>query len=129
MNSDIEGPGFTFKDSRSSSKSDEELKTDRKQDKPADKTAAKEEKEALPDLEFDFSTFLLSLASSAFYHLGDLADPNTGEKRVELPAVKQTIDILIMLRDKTKGNLNKDEEKLLEQLTYELQVKYLAQKK
>ncbi|MBI4388807.1 MAG: DUF1844 domain-containing protein [Nitrospinae bacterium] len=128
MNSEIEGPGFTFKDSRSSSKSEEELKADRKQDKPEGKTADKKE-EALPDLEFDFSTFVLSLASSAFYHLGDLADPHTGEKRVELPAVKQTIDILIMLRDKTKGNLNKDEEKLLEQLTYELQVKYLAQKK
>ncbi|PIQ95488.1 MAG: hypothetical protein COV67_14610 [Nitrospinae bacterium CG11_big_fil_rev_8_21_14_0_20_56_8] len=74
----------------------------------------------------DFSTFVLSLTSSAFYHLGDMADPITGKKEANLPAVKQTIDMLMMLKDKTRGNLSQDEAKLLEQLIYELQMKYVS---
>ena len=106
MSEEIKGPGFTIKDARSSKKSEDDLK--KEAGKPAEKDTA-----SLPGLEFDFSTFALSLTSSAFYHLGDVADPHTGEKTVNLPAVKQTIDILIMLQGKTKGNLNTDEAKLL----------------
>jgi len=69
---------------------------------------------------------MLSLTSSAFYHLGDIPDPITGKKEENLPAVKQTIDILIMLKEKTKNNLDADEAKLVEQLIYELQLKYVA---
>jgi hypothetical protein len=58
-----------------------------------------------------------------------MPDPSTGKKEVNLPAVQQTIDMLIMLREKTKGNLKEDEEKLIEQLIYELQVKYVAKTK
>jgi hypothetical protein len=58
-----------------------------------------------------------------------MPDPTTGKKEVNLPAVQQTIDMLIMLREKTKGNLTDDEKKLLEQLIYELQVKYVAKSK
>lgn len=122
MKDEIEGPGFTIKDSRASQKSEDDLK--KEEGKPAGETS-----DSLPKLEFDFSTFALSLTSSAFYHLGDAADPQTGEKKVNLPAVKQTIDILIMLQDKTKGNLNGDEAKLLEQLIYELQMRYLDKNK
>ncbi len=58
--------------------------------------------------------------------MGDLADPITGKKEENLPAVKQTIDILIMLREKTKNNLDAEESKMIEQLIYELQMKYMA---
>ena len=58
-----------------------------------------------------------------------MPDPTTGKKEVNLPAVQQTIDMLIMLRGKTQGNLKEDENKLLEQLIYELQVKYVAKTK
>ena len=71
----------------------------------------------------------MSLTSSAFYHLGDIADPETGKMETNLPAVNQTIDMLTMLREKTKGNLNEEENKLLEQLIYELQMKYVAKTK
>ena len=71
----------------------------------------------------------MSLSSSAFYHLGDMPDPTTGKKELNLPAVQQTIDMLNMLKEKTKGNLKEDESKLLEQLIYELQVKYVAKSK
>ena len=71
----------------------------------------------------------MSLTSSAFYNVGDMPDPSTGKKEVNLPAVQQTIDMLTMLREKTKGNLKEDEKKLLEQLVYELQVKYVEKTK
>ena len=71
----------------------------------------------------------MSLTSSAFYHLGDIADPETGKTETNLPAVNQTIDMLTMLREKTQGNLNTEENKLLEQLIYELQMKYVAKTK
>ena len=130
--SDVEGPGFTIKDKRSSKQSEEEAKAaDASQPKdqapPEEKQAPPEEKQAPPkDFELNFSTFVLSLTSSAFYHLGDIPDPLTGKKEENLPAVKQTIDILIMLNEKTKNNLDADEAKLMEQLIYELQVKYVA---
>ena len=120
MNEEIEGPGFTIKDARSSKKPEKEIEEEK---------SAKKTSDSLPKLEFDFSTFVLSLTSSAFYHLGDVADPHTDEKTVNLPAVKQTIDILIMLQGKTKGNLNNDEAKLIEQLIYELQMRYLEKNK
>ena len=125
--SDKEGEGFTIKDKRSSNQSDEEAKaTDESQKK---KQAAKEEPPAQAagkEFELNFSTFVLSLTSSAFYHLGDIPDPMTGQKQENLPAVKQTIDILIMLQEKTKNNLDAEEAKLMEQLIYELQIKYVA---
>jgi hypothetical protein len=127
--SDTEGEGFTIKDKRSSNQSDEEAKAaDESQKK---EPAAKEESPPQAEekeFELNFSTFVLSLTSSAFYHLGDIPDPMTGEKAENLPAVKQTIDILIMLQEKTKNNLDAEEAKLMEQLIYELQVKYVAKK-
>ena len=130
--SDVEGPGFTIKDKRSSKQSEEEAKAadasqSKEQAPPEEKQAPPEEKESpQKDFELNFCTFVLSLTSSAFYHLGDLPDPLTGKKEENLPAVKQTIDILIMLQEKTKNNLDADEAKLLEQLIYELQIKYVA---
>ena len=126
----VEGEGFVIKDKRSSQISEDEatfLDDRETKDQEEQKTSSKEQ-EAEP-FQVDFSTFIMSLTSSAFYHLGDMPDPTTGKKEVNLPAVQQTIDILIMLREKTNGNLKKDENKLLEQLIYELQVKYVAKTK
>ena len=71
----------------------------------------------------------MSLSSSAFYHLGDIADPETGKTETNLPAVQQTIEMLIMLKEKTEGNLSEEEGKLLEQLIYELQMKFMKKSK
>ena len=123
-----EGEGFVFKDSRSSQISEDEAldndaHTEAQQPDPT--------QEAAPGQPFkiDFSTFIMSLTSSAFYHLGDSADPETGKTETNLPAVQQTIDMLIMLSEKTKGNLNEEEGKLLERLVYELQMKFVAKNK
>ena len=78
-----------------------------------------------PVLKVDFSTFLLSLLSSALIQLGDLADPITGKVEKNLDAAGQTIDILDILRVKTEGNLTKEEDDLLRNATAELKWKYL----
>jgi hypothetical protein len=126
----VEGEGFVIKDKRSSQISEDDATfQDEQETKDQEKqTDSSKEKKTEP-FQVDFSTFIMSLTSSAFYHLGDMPDPSTGKKEVNLPAVQQTIDMLIMLREKTKGNLKEDEKKLLEQLVYELQVKYVAKAK
>ena len=74
----------------------------------------------------DFYTFVLSLGSSAFVHLGDSPHPETGELvSPDLPLAKQTIDILSMLHDKTKGNLTEEEEKFLESLLTDLRLRFV----
>ena len=126
----VEGEGFVIKDKRSSQISEDAatFQDDQETKDQEEQTDSSKEKET-ESFQIDFSTFIMSLTSSAFYHLGDMPDPSTGKKEVNLPAVQQTIDMLIMLREKTKGNLKEDEEKLVEQLIYELQVKYVAKTK
>ena len=125
---EIEGEGFVFKDSRSSQLSEDEA-LDQDSQAEANKTDPAKEQASSKPFKIDFSTFIMSLTSSAFYHLGDIADPETGKTETNLPAVQQTIDMLIMLKEKTQGNLNEEEGKLLEQLIYELQLKFVAKTK
>lgn len=74
----------------------------------------------------DFYTFVLSLGSSAFVHLGDAPHPETGEAmKPDLPLAKQTIDILAMLAEKTKGNLTPEEERFLENLLTDLRFRFV----
>jgi hypothetical protein len=80
-----------------------------------------------PSQPIDFYTFVLSLGSSAFVHLGDAPHPETGELQpANLLVAQQTIDILAMLRDKTKGNLTPEEEKFLENLLADLRLRFVA---
>ncbi len=74
----------------------------------------------------DFYTFVLSLGSSAFVHLGDAPHPETGDAGApNLGLAQQTIDILAMLREKTKGNLTPEEEKFLENLLTDLRLRFV----
>ena len=122
-----EGEGFVFKDSRASQLSEDEAQDHDTQSEA--KQTASPQGQAQQPFQIDFSTFIMSLTSSAFYHLGDIADPETGKTETNLPAVQQTIDMLIMLKEKTQGNLTEEEAKLLEQLVYELQMKFVAKSK
>ena len=72
----------------------------------------------------DFSTFVLSLSHSAFVHLGDAPDPE-GARHANLPLARQTIDLLSLLQDKTRGNLTGPEERVLTQVLYEVRSRYL----
>lgn len=74
----------------------------------------------------DFSAFVLSLATTAMSHLGEVPDPATGKNETNLDGAKQIIDILCMLKEKTIGNLSPEESRMIEQFLYELRMKYLS---
>jgi hypothetical protein len=73
-----------------------------------------------------FSTFAMSLCSSAMVHLGECPDPDSGQTRENLDLARHTIDILSMLKDKTSGCLDESEVRLLDDILYELRLKYVA---
>ena len=85
----------------------------------------REERERKPLPQMDFTTFCLSLASSAVIHLGDAPHPETGRSEANLPLAKQTIDILALLEEKTRGNLTSEESRLLATLLYDLRMRYV----
>ena len=77
-----------------------------------------------------FVGFVLSLAHTAAYHFGDVPDPVTGQPGIlNLAAAQQIIDILSLLEQKTRGNLTVEERQLLEQLLYELRMRYIEASK
>ncbi|MEE8349326.1 MAG: DUF1844 domain-containing protein [Acidobacteriota bacterium] len=74
----------------------------------------------------NFASFLLSLATTGMVHLGEIPEPTTGQKMENLEAARQMIDILDILKVKTEGNLSSEETQLMENLLYELRMKFLA---
>jgi len=83
--------------------------------------------DALPHV--DFSTFILSLSHSALMHLGEAPSPETGKLEQDLTLARQTIDLIGMLEEKTRGNLAGDEERLLAQILYDLRMRYVERSK
>ena len=76
--------------------------------------------------EVTFIGFVLSLAHTAAFHFGDVPDPVSGQAgQINIVAARQIIDILTLLEQKTRGNLTAEERQLLEQLLYELQLRYV----
>ena len=76
--------------------------------------------------DLSFTTFVVSLASSAAIHFGDLPDPSTGERaEANLEGAAQMIDILSLLEEKTRGNLTLEERQVLEQILYELRLRFV----
>ena len=76
--------------------------------------------------EVTFSTFVLSLASSALVHLGEVPNPETGTVSRDGALARNAIDVLTMLDDKTRNGLNADESKLMRDVLYELRMKFVA---
>jgi len=72
-----------------------------------------------------FTAFVLGLASSAFIHLGLQAHPETGKVERNLEAARQSLDLLVMLRHKTRGNLTPEEEQLFGSVVADLQLRYV----
>ena len=73
-----------------------------------------------------FAGFILSLATTAAVHFGDIADPNTGERQQpDLTAAHQMIELIALLQDKTRGNLTPEESKLVDDLLYELRLRFV----
>jgi hypothetical protein len=75
---------------------------------------------------FSFTAFVLSLASTAAIHFGDLPDPQSGRpSEPDLVGAAQMIEILALLEQKTKGNLTAEERQMLEQVLYELRLRFV----
>ncbi len=99
---------------------------DRRHASSTEPEEAPEAPAAQEDLQpIDFSTLCLSLSTSALIHLGVMTHPETGKVEPHLPLARQTIDTLGMLEEKTRGNLTKDEGRLLEHLLCDLRLKYV----
>ena len=78
-----------------------------------------------PPAEINFASFIFSLGRSAFIHLGEESDPMTGQRQVSLPLAKETIDILSLLEEKTKGNLTPEEAQLIKNILYALRMRFV----
>lgn len=76
-----------------------------------------------------FSTFILSLASSALMQLGEVPNPETGAMEQDLVMARHTIDVLDMLRQKTSACLDDEERRLLDGILYEVRMKYVIKTK
>ena len=79
--------------------------------------------EELPPI--NFSTFIISLSTQALMHLGEMGNPITGQVEKDVAVAKQTIDIIGMLGEKSKGNLDETEEQLVQEVLYNLRMKYV----
>jgi hypothetical protein len=99
--------------------------TDEKQQEPRDD---KQDDSTVPPLPaINFATFVFSLNSSALVQLGMMEDPMTGQKSKNLPLAKQTIDLISMLEEKTKGNLDADEAAMIKNILYDLRILYVKE--
>ncbi len=79
--------------------------------------------------EITFTGFIMSFHTSALFHLGELAHPETGQKKQDLGLAKHTIDTLVLLEKKTNGNLNDNEKQLLTNILYELKMRFVQANK
>lgn len=86
---------------------------------------ASERHAGAPPPEINFAAFVVSLSTQALMHLGEIPDPMTSQLERDLPAAQHIIDILGMLQDKTRGNLDHDEESLLRSILFDLRMKYV----
>lgn len=126
---EIEGKGFVIKDRRSLDE-----KGELKEKKPEEEAKEKEEKREEPQQaeaergplpEVNFNSLIFSLSSSALLHFGEIADPHTGEKKKDIALAKHSIDMIAMLREKSKGNLTEEEEKFLDSILTDLRWRYV----
>ncbi len=129
MAEEKKGEGFVIKDKRFSEASE----SSRPQDEPqVNKQVQPDDvEEPAVDAEYpqvNFTNFIISLSTSALFHFGDFPDYEGGKAEKNLPAAKQTIDILDMISEKTKGNLDANEASLIQGVLYELKMRYVKEK-
>ena len=130
----VEGQGFVIRDKR---KFTTEGEVKQATETPVHDTNAPDKagtckdqsskSDSMPLPEINFPSFILSISSSALFHFGEIPDPVSGKQERNLPMAKQTIDILGILKEKTNGNLTKDEEQLLDHLLHDLRLKYVQE--
>jgi hypothetical protein len=128
-----EGKGFTVQDRRRFSPDTGEARKEVPEENRAPQgveqkiqsTGDAQEPKEEPLPEINFSTFVISLSTQALMHLGEIANPISGKVETDVPVAKQMIDILAMLKDKSRGNLNASEDRLMEDILFDLRMKYV----
>jgi len=125
-NNEEKEKGFVVKDRRFSAqkeeKGDSQIKEEGKREEPPKKETSGQD---IPLPEINLTNFLFSLSTSALIQLGEIQDPMTQQAAKNLPLAKQTIDLIGMLKEKTKGNLTPDEDKMIEYILYDLRMRYV----
>lgn len=128
-----EGKGFTVQDRRRFSETGE-ARADADESRQDARPGSAESAAAFdmhshaarePVGEINFSTFVISLSTQALMHLGEMANPLSGKVEKDVSVAKQMIDILGMLREKTRGNLDAGEEKLIDDILFDLRMRYV----
>ena len=117
--------GFVVRDKRFSAKKEEERESQVKEEGMREEVSKEDMKQEFPLPEISFINLVFSLSTSALIQLGEIQDPVTQQLAKNLPLAKQTIDLIGMLKEKTKGNLSSDEEKVLENILYDLRMRYV----
>jgi len=117
--------GFVVRDKRFTAKKEEEKVSPAQEEKKGDllKEEVSEEQGSLPEI--NFFSFIFSLSTSALIQLGEIEDPFTQKESKNLSLAKQTIDLIGMLREKTRGNLISDEEKFIDEVLFDLRMRYV----
>lgn len=129
-----EKKGFVIKDRRLFDETGEPRKGEKgaEREEPREKNASEKtgentEREEFYFPEANFFNFVLSLSTQAMVHFGDFPDPFSKQVRKNLPAAKHTIDTLGMLKTKTTGNLDQEEQRLLDEVLFELRMRYVKE--
>ena len=122
-----EDKGFVVRDKRFSAEKEGEKESEPKKEEAKKEEPQKEDTTSreVPLPEIDFASFLLSISTSALIQLGEVPDPASKQPVKQLPLAKQTIDLIGMLKEKTKGNLTPEEVKLIDYLLYDLRMRYV----
>jgi len=126
MAEEIKGEGFTIIDKRRRPEETEGTSARAPEEGKDEERPHHKEAEGI-HTQIDFSSFIFSLSTSAFIHFGAIPDPITKKQEKNLPMARQTIDLLGILKEKTKGNLTKEEEELLDNILYDLRMRYVRE--
>jgi hypothetical protein len=125
-----EGKGFTVQDRRRFSETGEARETPEtsqgftmSEPNKGNESQSQTSQASLPEI--NFSTFVISLSTQALMHLGEIANPLSGKSEIDVPDAKQMIDVIGMLQEKTRGNLDASEARLIEDLLFDLRMKYV----
>ena len=131
--------GFKVTDRRRFTTEGETQDSAETQEKPATKEPPQEESREAgaeakstaspPPPPMDFSMFVLSMANTALFQLGFIKDPDAGGPKKDLPGARQTIDLIAVLEEKTRGNLTDQEAKIIKEALYQLRMAFVEASK
>jgi hypothetical protein len=122
---EVQGKGFVVRDKRYSAKKESDGESQVKGEGKKEEPSQEGVKQELPLPEISFTNLIISLSTSALIQLGEIQDPMSQQSAKNIPLAKQTIDLIGMLKEKTRGNLVPEEEKILDNILYDLRMRYV----